>query len=85
MSREVKLNQLETALDSLDYPCTHNAAVSAGNDVVLALAGGRTKLSDVIARSSDNVYETQEELTLEILNLLPRLAVGEPYQSEGDA
>lgn len=85
MTREVKLNQLDSALKSIDYPCTHETAVSEGNDITLALVGGRATLSDVIARSSDDMYETQEELTLEILNLLPRLAVGEPYQSEGDA
>lgn len=84
MTREVKLNQLETVLSELDYPVSRETVVGECDDVTLALADGTENLGDIISESSDDAFDSMDELTNEIKSLLPRHAVGEPYQSEGE-
>lgn len=85
MTREVKLRHLESVLEEFDYPCSKETAVEQGNDVTLLLADGTENLGDVVARSTAGTFESPDDMTAEVMTLLPRHAVGEPYQSEGDA
>lgn len=82
--REVKLNELETALADLDYPVTRQTLLDHCDDVVLLLADGTENLSDIVSSSSEDIFESTDEVTNEVMSLLPQHAVGEPYQSEGE-
>ncbi|WP_435346120.1 DUF5789 family protein [Haloarchaeobius sp. HRN-SO-5] len=84
MGREYKLNELDSLLSELEYPVAREDAVAACDDVTLLLADGRENLGGTLARSNDDAFDSAEELKSEVLNLLPRRAVGEPYQSEGE-
>lgn len=82
--REVKLSGLDELLEEFDYPCSHETAVAEGRTVTLLLADGTENLGDVIERSTDDTFDSMDDLETEVMNLLPRTAVGEPYQSEGE-
>lgn len=84
MARSVKLNRLETVLDELDYPVNRAAAASAFDDVTVVLAEGTVNLGDSIDESSEDTFESVDDLVNEVRSGLPRHAVGEPYQSEGE-
>ena len=85
MNRTVRLSGLETVLSALEYAVTQPAAASACASTVLELADGEVNLGETIGTSTAADFETVEDLELEVMSLLPRHAVGEPYQSEGDA
>lgn len=84
MEREVTLSQLDEVLATFDYPVSRDTVVAEGSDVTLLLADGTETLGDVIEASATAEFESVGELSTEVLNLLPRHAVGEPYQSEGE-
>lgn len=84
MSRSVKLNRLETVLEELDYPIDCRAAAAACDDVTLVLAEGEADLGATIDESSQDVFTSVDDLAAEIRSRLPRHAVGEPFQSEGE-
>lgn len=84
MGQTVKLNQLDRLLAGLHYPLGRETAIEALDDVTLQLADGTANLGSVVADSTADGFETADDLEAEVLNLLPRSAVGEPYQSEGE-
>lgn len=84
MPREVKLSELEAELSELDYPLSAEAVCRECEDVTLQLADGTEGLSELIANSGADRFDSPDELSNEIMSLLPRHAVGEPYQSEGE-
>lgn len=84
MSRDVKLSELEAVLSDLDYPITVEDVERECADVTLVLAEGTENMGDLIADSSADQFDSPDELSNEVMNLLPRHAVGEPYQSEGE-
>jgi hypothetical protein len=84
MTREVKLNQLDSVLSELSYPVEREAAVDAFEDVTLRLADGEVGLASVVAESSEDAFVSADDLGNEVMSRLPREAVGEPYQSEGE-
>lgn len=84
MGRSIKLNQLDAMVTDLNYPVERETARDAFADVTLQLADGTENLGNVVAGSSDDSFESADDLENEVLNLLPRHAVGEPYQSEGE-
>ena len=84
MGRDVKLNELGTVLSGLDYPATRDAVVTQCDDVTLVLADGEKNLGELLSGSNEDVFQSEDDLTNEVMNLLPREAVGEPYQSEGE-
>ncbi|MFC4449264.1 DUF5789 family protein [Halorussus aquaticus] len=84
MTRQVKLSRIETALSELSYPVSRDEAASQFEDVTLTHANGELNLGDLVADTSAEEYESVEDLSTEIENVLPRDAVGEPYQSEGE-
>lgn len=83
--REVKLNRLEQILSRFDYPMSREAVLDHGDDVVLRLADGEVRFDTVLDDSSEQSFESADEVMNEVMNLLPQRAVGEPYQSDGDA
>ncbi|RXK51842.1 DUF5789 family protein [Halorientalis pallida] len=84
MAREVKLARLDEELANVEYPVERDEAVAAFEDVTLALADGTANLGRTIDRSDAERFESVDELRSEVLSQLPRRAVGEPYQSEGE-
>ncbi|UPV73276.1 hypothetical protein M0R89_12050 [Halorussus limi] len=84
MAREVKLSHVESMLGELSYPIARETAASEFEDVTLLLADGERNLGELIADVPAEEFESNEELQSEINNVLPREAVGEPYQSEGE-
>ncbi|MFB6161281.1 MAG: hypothetical protein ABEJ61_08925 [Haloferacaceae archaeon] len=83
--RELKLNQLSDVLDPLDYPIDAGDARAACGDVTLRLADGEVSLGEVLGSSPVDRFETADDLAGELRAWLPRRAVGEPFQSDGDA
>lgn len=84
MSRDVKLSELDEVVTELDYPVTVSEVERECGDVTLVLADGTENLGDLIAASSAKTFESADDLSNEVMNLLPQHAVGEPYQSEGE-
>ncbi len=84
MTREVKLNELEAVLEEFDYPASRDAVVEEADDVTLLLADGTENLGDLVAGSGAGMFDSADDLYAEVHNILPRHAVGEPYQSEGE-
>ena len=84
MSRTVKLSRVEETLDELSYPVTRTDAAAEFEDVTLLLANGETNLGKLIDDTDSDVYTSIDDLESELHNVLPRDAVGEPYQSEGE-
>lgn len=84
MGREVKLNDLGPILDAFEYPIARDAVAKNCADVTLELADGEENLGALIEQSTEDQFESADDLVNEILGLLPQHAVGEPYQSEGE-
>ena len=85
MSREVHFSDVNEALEELEYPIERSEAGAELADVTLVLADGSEDFGDLINQTSSDVFESAADLEAELHNTLPRGAVGEPYQSEGDA
>jgi hypothetical protein len=85
MDAEIRLNRIDDVLGELEYPVTPPAVAEACGDVVVRLAEGTVSVGDVIEESNADQFASSEDLELEFMSLLPRDAVGEPYQSDGDA
>ena len=84
MSTEVKLEQLYSFLDGIDYPCSTVEAAEQVDDVTLVLADGTVEFEAILDQSTSETFASADELGNEVMSLLPREAVGEPYQSEGE-
>ncbi|AEH38278.1 DUF5789 family protein [Halopiger xanaduensis] len=80
----VKLSRIESVFDDLEYPVTNEEAAREFDDVTLLLADGERNLGALIADSDAERFESMDDLESELNNVLPREAVGEPYQSEGE-
>ncbi|WP_254528833.1 DUF5789 family protein [Natrinema gelatinilyticum] len=82
--REITLSHINHVLDDLEYPVTNERAAADLEDVTLLLADGQRNLSALIEQSESDRFESTDDLVTELHNVLPREAVGEPYQSEGE-
>jgi len=85
MSREIRLNEMASVLRPLEYPLNPTAAAAACDDVTLVLADGEANMGEVLRQSDRDTFASAEDAEAELMSLLPRNAVGEPFQSEGDA
>ncbi len=85
MTRKVELNRVDTVLSTLEYPITPSEVERDCSDVTIQLADGEINLGETVGDSSATRLASVEELRTELLSLLPRRAVGEPFQSDGDA
>jgi hypothetical protein len=84
MGREVKLSRIVPLFSDLDYPMSRDTVVNQHGDLTLRLADGTVNFGDLIADSDSETFDSVDDLVLVVMNLLPRRAVGEPYQSEGE-
>ena len=84
MGREVRLSHIDSMLSELSYPVSREVAAETFEDVTLKFADGQENLGELVAQTPADEYHSFEELRDEINNTLPREAVGEPYQSEGE-
>ncbi|WP_440007402.1 DUF5789 family protein [Halomicrococcus sp. SG-WS-1] len=84
MARTVKLSHVDTVLGELSYPLSQDEAVRELDDVTVELADGERNLGDLVSRANEDEFDSMDDLANEINNTLPREAVGEPYQSEGE-
>ncbi len=84
MAREVHLNNVTEVLEELDYPVDRTTATEATTPVTLLLADGERNLGELVSRTDSEQFDSPDEIFSELQNTLPREAVGEPYQSEGE-
>ncbi len=84
MARTEKLSHLYDVVGELTYPIDREAAIDATEGITLRLADGEIGLARVIEDTSSREFTSRDDLTIEIMSNLPRRAVGEPYQSEGE-
>lgn len=84
MANEVKLSEIKSTFGTLEYPITAAEAAAELDDTTLLLADGERNLGDLITKSTSDRFESAADLESELNNVLPREAVGEPYQSEGE-
>ncbi|HMB49700.1 DUF5789 family protein [Natronoarchaeum rubrum] len=84
MGRTTRLSRVDEVLDELDYPVVRADAADALSDVTLELADGEANLGEVVSETASDSFESVDELNSALNNALPREAVGEPYQSEGE-
>ncbi|MCU4741880.1 hypothetical protein OB955_20975 [Halobacteria archaeon AArc-m2/3/4] len=81
---EVLLTHVESVLEELSYPIARDDASDELEGTTLLLANGEVDLGDLIEKSDSESFESENDLESELNNVLPREAVGEPYQSEGE-
>lgn len=84
MTREVKLSRVDDELDELSYPIPREDAAVELDGVTVLLADGEANLGELVSETGSDSYRSAEDLKTELHNSLPREAVGEPYQSEGE-
>lgn len=84
MTREVKLSRVDEVLNELSYPIPRDDAAVELEDVTLRLADGEANLGELVSETGSDSFSSTEDLHSELNNTLPREAVGEPYQSEGE-
>lgn len=85
MSRNIQLNELTDYLPEFEYPVDRNTAIDHSQDTMLMLADGEENLGELLEQSNADEFDSGDEFETEIFNVLPRHAVDEPHQSEGDA
>lgn len=85
METNVPLGRVESVLSTLSYPVSRAEATDELTGVTLLLADGDVNLAEILAETPSDRFESVDDLHAELHVVLPRKAVGEPYQSEGDA
>ena len=84
MDRAIRLSELESELSSLSYPVSPDDVVDELGTTTLLLADGETTIGEVFSESNADRFDSADDLVAEVRSLLPREAVGEPHQSEGE-
>ena len=85
MGREIEFSDVSTVLGDVNYPIDRTAAAEEFADVTLVLADGEADLGNLISETTNERFDSAADIETALHNVLPRRAVGEPYQSEGDA
>lgn len=85
MTDRIKVNRVKNVLDQLEYPQPRVDAADAFDDVTLIFADGETNLGELIAQADREMFNSADDLSTELNNVMPIEAVGEPGQSDGDA
>lgn len=80
----VNLSRVGTVLDTLTYPVDRTTARDELEGTTVDLADGQVDLGDLLERSDVERFDSATDLEMALHNVLPREAVGEPYQSEGE-
>lgn len=81
---EVKLSRIDTVLDDLTYPISRSEAGDRLEGTTLLLADGEADLGELVSETGVERFDSADDLESELNNVLPREAVGEPYQAEGE-
>ena len=84
MVQEVRLSRIVPVLEELEYPISRSTVVDELGQMTVLLADGEVNFGDLVNDANEDSFASQDSLVLEVMNLLPRRAVGEPYQSEGE-
>jgi hypothetical protein len=84
MTSEIRLDELDSVIESLAYPLSNENAREAVSEVTLVYPDGEEPLADVVGRSHAETFESAADLEAEVFSNVPTEAVGEPGQSEGD-
>ena len=84
MQTEVKLSRVDAVFEELSYPISRDEVADELDAVTLLLADGEKNLGELIQRTRSDTFESTDDLENSLYNVLPREAVGEPYQSEGE-
>ncbi|MFC6951259.1 DUF5789 family protein [Halorubellus litoreus] len=84
MQESVKLGELDAVIDDLHYPTDRDGVLDSYGELRLQLADGEVTVREVLSESSVTRFENATELASEVFAFLPREAVGEPYQAEGE-
>ncbi|MFC4989870.1 MULTISPECIES: hypothetical protein [Saliphagus] len=82
--QSVKLGRVETVLEDLPYPISRSDAGNRLAGTTLLFADGEADLGGLVAEMGVERFESAGDLEAELHTVLPREAVGEPYQSEGE-
>jgi hypothetical protein len=85
MADRIKVNRVKNVLERISYPVQKDEAATEFDDVTMVFADGETNLGEMIGRSDRNTFDSVDDLSTELNNVMPIEAVGEPGQSEGDA
>ena len=85
MVREIQFRNISTLLNDINYPLSQSAAAKEFSDVTLVLSDSKADLGKLISETPNETFESARDIETARHNVLPRRAVGEPYQSEGDA
>lgn len=85
MTTAVKLNEIERVYQNVEFPITRKELLGECGTTTIQLADGTVDFDSVIGESNTDTFYSPDDITTELMNLLPRNAVGEPYQSDGDA
>jgi len=81
---EIQLAELREYLEQFDYPLDRDELAAACEGVTVELAEGEANLGRVLAGASTGRFQSGDDAYTAVQNDLPREAVGEPYQSEGE-
>lgn len=81
----MEFSRIECIIQGLEYPIGRKSAAGQLTDVTLILADGEANLGALIASSANDEFESADDVIAGLHNTLPREAVGEPYQSDGDS
>lgn len=84
VTRKIHFNEIVDLLEELQYPVERTAAAEQMSDVTMLLADGERDLDNLISKTDSEQFESVDHLFTELQSTLPREAVGEPYQSEGE-
>jgi hypothetical protein len=84
MEREIQLNETVALFEELSYPVARSTVTEEFAAVTVRLADGEVNLGDLLSESSSETFDSADDLEIALHNALPREAVGEPYQSEGE-
>jgi len=81
----IKINRVKNVLERTDYPQPRTDAAAEFDDVTLIFADGEANLGELIAQANRETFNSADDLSTELNNVMPIEAVGEPGQSDGDA
>ena len=84
MTRNVKLNELDSLAATASFPLSKAEAHDQFDDVQLVYADGDEPLTELLERVPDERFDSIEDMRSSILNVVPVEGVGEPGQSEGE-
>lgn len=85
MDREIQFRNVSTVLAEIEYPADRAVAAEECAGVTLLLADGEADLAELISETETETFGSVDDVEAALHNVLPRKAVGQPYQSDGDA